>query len=120
MGLCDLLSAPDAVLTIMPEAGRFRFTLRLTPKGGRDQIDGWSEDADGRPVLKARVCAVPEDGKANAALISLLAKTLRVPKSAVVIVSGTTARQKQIEITGDCASLATRLQAPSALRIAAS
>lgn len=95
------------------EAGSFRFALKLTPKGGRDRLDGWSEDSAGRPFLKARVSAVPEDGKANAALVALLAKALNVPKSAVTIVSGTTARQKQIAVTGDADALAARLAAPA-------
>ncbi|MDG2521142.1 DUF167 family protein [Caulobacter segnis] len=77
-----------------------RIAVRLTPRGGRDRIDGWDKDGDGRPFLKARVSAPPEDGKANAALVVLIAKSLGVPKSAVTIASGQTARLKQIEIEG--------------------
>ena len=55
-----------------------RFRVRLTPKGGRDAIEGWWRDAAGRSALKARVAAPPEDGKANTALISLVAQTLEV------------------------------------------
>ncbi|MET0337968.1 MAG: DUF167 family protein [Caulobacter sp.] len=77
-----------------------RIAIRLTPRGGRDRIDGWDRDGEGRPYLKARVSAPPEDGKANAALVVLLAKALGVPKSAVKIASGQTARLKQIEIEG--------------------
>ncbi len=87
------------------------FTVRLTPKGGRDAIDGWSKAADGKDVLKVRVSAVPEDGKANAALTQLLAKALGVAKSAVSIVGGHTARVKRIEIGGDAAALQARLTA---------
>ena len=85
--------------------------LRLTPKGGRDAVEGWAIGADGKLYLKARVRAVPEDGKANAALIELLAKTLSVPKSAVRIAAGGSARMKRIEIAGDGAALAARLEA---------
>lgn len=76
------------------------FHLRLTPKGGRDAIEGWETASDGNEHLKARVRAVPEDGKANAALIALLAKTLSVPKSSITILAGATSRLKRIEISG--------------------
>ena len=85
--------------------------VRLTPKGGRDAVEGWSQGSDGLPYLKARVRAVPEDGKANAALVDLLCATLKVPKSAVRIASGGSARLKRIEIAGDGAVLAARLEA---------
>ena len=85
--------------------------VRLTPKGGRDAVEGWMQGADGASFLKARVRTVPEDGKANAALTELLAETLSVPKSAVRIVAGGSARLKRIEIAGDGATLAARLEA---------
>lgn len=68
-------------------------------------------DAAGRMLLKARVRAVPEDGKANAALLKLLAKTIGVPKSAVTLVAGHTSRVKTLRLTGDAARLATALNA---------
>ncbi len=74
------------------------FLLRLTPKGGRDAVDGWSAGADGAELLKARVASPPEDGKANAALIALLAKTLAVPKTTIAIVAGETSRIKTIHL----------------------
>jgi uncharacterized protein (TIGR00251 family) len=86
-----------------------RIPVRLTPKGGRDAIDGWREGADGKRVLAARVAAPPEDGKANAALIRLMAKTLGVAKSQVRIVTGETSRMKILEVAGDSPSLAARL-----------
>jgi len=85
-----------------------RFRVRLTPKGGRDAIDGWWTDGTGR-ALKARVAAPPEDGKANAALIGLLAQALDVRKSDVRIASGTASRVKTVEVAGDAARLAARL-----------
>ncbi len=77
-----------------------RLPVRVTPKGGRDAVDGWALDPAGRPYLKVRVSAVAADGQANAALTAFLAKTLKAPKSAVRIVSGETARLKMIEIEG--------------------
>ena len=88
-----------------------RFSVRLTPKGGRDALEGWIKDADGNLHLKARVSALPEDGKANKALIALLSKQLDAPKSAIRIVSGEIARLKVVEITGNTAALKAHLQA---------
>jgi uncharacterized protein len=84
--------------------------VRLTPKGGRDAVEGWAAASDGTVHLKARVRAAPENGKANTALIALLADVLDVPKSAVKIASGTTGRLKRIEIAGNGAALAARLE----------
>ena len=91
--------------------GGVSFHVRLTPRGGRDAVDGWSNAANGSTHLKARVSAVPEDGKANAALVALVAKTLDVAKSSVSIVSGQTARLKRLEVRGDAAKLRERLLA---------
>lgn len=74
--------------------------VRLTPRGGRDSVDGWSLDGDGRPYLKVRVSSPPVDGAANAALLAFLAKTLKVPRSAVRLAAGDTARVKRLEIEG--------------------
>jgi len=81
--------------------GHVRLSVRLTPGGGRDAIDGVEQHADGRAYVKARVSAVPEDGKANKALIVLLAKKLRLPKSSITIISGETARKKILRIDTD-------------------
>ena len=79
--------------------------LRVTPRGGRDAIDGVETLSDGRSVLKLRVRAVADGGEANRAVIELLAKALGVPKASVRLVSGATARLKQIAISGDPAHL---------------
>jgi uncharacterized protein YggU (UPF0235/DUF167 family) len=91
--------------------GGVSFHVRLTPKGSRDAVDGWGDAANGAVHLKARVSAVPEDGKANASLVALVAKTLDVAKSQVSIVSGQTARVKRIEVSGDVTKLRERLLA---------
>ncbi len=83
--------------------------VRLTPKGGRDALEGAETRADGQSVLKARVRAVPEDGKANDALVALLAKSLKIPSSRVTIVSGATSRHKALALEGDPAGLAESL-----------
>jgi uncharacterized protein (TIGR00251 family) len=84
-------------------------TVRLTPKGGRDEVGGIQTLADGHMVLKARVRAAPTEGQANAALIALLAKTLDVARSKVTLAAGDTSRIKRIAIAGDGAALAARL-----------
>jgi uncharacterized protein (TIGR00251 family) len=90
-------------------SGRLRVRVRLTPRGGRDRIDGFAADAKGGRVLKVRVAAPPVDGAANAALVRLMAKALGVPRSAVRIASGEASRTKTLEIAGDAAVLAARL-----------
>lgn len=85
-------------------------TVRLTPRGGRDAIDGVEAMSDGRMALKARVRAVAEDGKANAALVALLAGVLRIPKSDVVVSAGHTARVKTLALSGDPSVLAAALR----------
>ena len=84
--------------------------IRLTPKGGRDALDGIETLADGRSVLKARVRAAPTEGEANAALVLLIAKALDVPRRTVTLAAGETSRIKRIEIEGDGATLAARLE----------
>jgi uncharacterized protein YggU (UPF0235/DUF167 family) len=74
--------------------------VRLTPRGGRDAVDGWALDADGRAYLKVRVASPPVDGAANAALLAFLAKTLKLPRSAVRPAAGETARVKRLELDG--------------------
>jgi uncharacterized protein (TIGR00251 family) len=85
--------------------------VRLTPKSARDAIEGVEATDDGRAHLKARVRAVPEDGKANAALEKLLAKWLGLAPRDISIASGATSRLKQIRISGDPEVLALKLVA---------
>jgi uncharacterized protein len=74
--------------------------VRLTPKGGRDAIDGINALADGRAVLTVRVRALPAGGEANEALIGLIAKAAGVRSRDVTIVAGATARLKRLTISG--------------------
>ena len=82
--------------------------LRLTPKASRNAIAGVGVDGNGQQV-RATVTAVPENGKANTALIKLLAKTAKWPKSSVEIVAGHTDRNKVLEISGDPDALIAQL-----------
>jgi uncharacterized protein (TIGR00251 family) len=91
-------------------------TCRLTPKGGRDAIDGVATLADGTPVLLVRVRAAPEDGKANAALRRLIAETLGVAASQARLVAGAKSRLKQVAVAGEAKALAERLAWVSAAK----
>ena len=75
-----------------------RLTVRVQPNASADRIGDWETDAAGRTYLKVRVRAVPEDGKANAAVEKLVAKWLGVPKSAVKVVTGLKSRLKGLDI----------------------
>ena len=84
--------------------------LRVTPRGGRDDIDGVETLANGRTVVKVRVRAIADGGEANHAVTELLAKALGVPKAKVRILSGVTSRLKQIAVDGDPVKLGDTLR----------
>jgi uncharacterized protein len=85
-------------------------SVRLTPRGGRDAIEGIGTLSDGRAVLRARVRAAPSEGEANAALQTLLARKLGVPARNVHLVAGASARLKRVKIEGDGTALAARIE----------
>lgn len=87
------------------DAGGLLLSLRVTPNAAVDRLEGTELRDDGTAVLRLRVTAVPDKGKANAAVIALLAKALGLPKSSITIVSGETARLKTLRLTGDPAAL---------------
>lgn len=67
--------------------------VKATPKAARDEIKGWRDGA-----LQVRVTVVPEDGKANAAILALMAKACGVPKSAFQLAQGETSRLKTFRV----------------------
>jgi uncharacterized protein len=99
-----------------PVAGGVNLVVRLTPKSGRDVIDGTEVMSDGRPVLKIRVQATPSDGAANAALIKLIARTVGVPPRDVSLLAGVTSRIKRLNISGDGPTLVAALEKIAASR----
>lgn len=90
-------------------AGGIAVRVRVQPKAARDAVEGMVEDAAGEVRLRMRVRAAPDRGAANAAAAALLAMALRVPKSAVTVSAGHTARNKTLEVAGDAPALETAL-----------
>ena len=103
------MAAPVADLPLHAVADGVRLAVRLTPKASRNAVQGVAADADGGRVLKVAVTAVPENGKANEALIKLLAKEWKLPKTAFTLVAGATDRRKALHIAGDPAALTAHL-----------
>ena len=91
-------------------AGGLIVVVRLTPKGGRDEIDRVERLSNGKWVLKARVRAVASEGEPNDALMRLLAKSLDVAPRRVSLIAGATARIKRLMIAGDGKVLAAALE----------
>ena len=92
------------------EADGLLILIRLTPRGGRDAIDGIAQLADGRSVLKVRVRAAPSEGEANAALMKLIAKSLGVAMRNVSLVAGASTLLKYLRLSGAGAMLAATLE----------
>jgi hypothetical protein len=88
-----------------------RLSIRLTPKASADRLGGIVVDDAGRAALKAQVTAAPEGGKANAALIKLLAKSLDLPRTTLSVVSGHAHRTKLVHVAGDPDALESRIVA---------
>ena len=95
---------------VSPCRGGVRVTVRLTPRAAASRVTGMALDDAGTRALKVSVTAPPEDGKANAALLKLLAKVCGRPPSALAIVSGLQHRIKVVAIAGDPPALMRRLE----------
>lgn len=99
----------NSVSPVSARADGVTVSIRLTPKASANRIQGLAQEADGGCVLKAAVTAAPEKGKANAALIKLLAKAWSLPKTSLTVISGATDRNKVLHIDGDPALLTKRI-----------
>ena len=84
--------------------------VRVTPRARAARIDGPREDGEGGVRLEVAVTEAPDGGRANAALVALLAREWRLPKSALAVVSGAAARHKTIGISGDPGTLMAKLR----------
>ena len=94
-----------------PIAGGVALHLRVTPRAGGDRIEGAETLADGRAVLRVRVAAVPDRGRANAAVLALVAGALGVARGALTLAAGETARLKTVHIAGTVETLAAQIEA---------
>lgn len=94
-----------------PTSAGLVLTVRLTPNAGRDEIPGPDDRPGAAPALRVRVAAAPEKGKANQALCALLAEHLALPKSAIEVISGHTARAKKVLLKGNAKILGRRVNA---------
>lgn len=109
MGVClagvpALSAAPADPVFLRRNPGGVTVQLRVQPRARRTALERTPEGA-----LKAAVTAAPEDGKANDAVVALLAQAWRLPKSTFEIVRGGTAREKTLMVAGDPAVLADRI-----------
>jgi uncharacterized protein len=91
-------------------ANGVRVRIRLTPRASANRLAGLVAEADGGVALKVTVTAVAEDGKANAALLDLLAGFWRLPKRNLALIAGATSRRKLVHIAGDTTSLLRMLE----------
>ena len=88
-----------------------RITIRLMPRGRGDRIEGVGRSADGAAVLRVSVGAPPAEGRANDALLRLLAKEWGIRRRDLAIVAGLKSRNKVVDVAGDSDALLARLGA---------
>jgi uncharacterized protein len=95
-----LVSRTDSGVTV---------AVQVTPKARRQRIDGVVVGRDGRPAIRVAVTAAPENGRANAAVVALLARAWRIPKSSIAVRSGASGRRKVLSVSGDPSVLEERI-----------
>lgn len=80
-----------------------KLALKVTPGAKKNEVLGWEDDYPqvGR-VLKVKIAAPPVEGKANKEIVLFLAKLLKVTKSSIEVIHGTSGRIKLVEIPDDC------------------
>jgi len=106
-----LARASSTELPLSVAGDGVRIAVRLTPRARADRIDGIARLADGSLVLKAAVTAPPEDGRANEALLRLLADAWKQPRRDLSLAAGAKSRNKLVHVAGDPAVLLRRIAA---------
>ncbi len=99
-----------AALPVISRNDGVTVAIRLTPGASANRIDGLASLEEGGTALRARVTAAPENGKANAALIRLLAKAWKLPKTRLTVTAGAKHRRKTVHVAGDPKILLPQLQ----------
>jgi uncharacterized protein (TIGR00251 family) len=99
----------DLLLSIA--ANGVRVAIRLTPRGRGDRVEGIVRGADGATALQVSVTAPPAEGRANDALLRLLAKRWGVARRDLAIVAGLKSRNKLVHVAGDPEALLGKLRA---------
>ena len=87
-----------------------RVALRVTPRAASSRVQGVEVNGAGQAHLAVRISAPPEGGKANAALIKLLARRWRLPQRSLELVSGAGTRHKVLHVHGSPDALIARLR----------
>jgi uncharacterized protein (TIGR00251 family) len=103
------ITLPDSPLS--PARDGLRVAIRLTPRAKADRVLAVATATEGRQVVRASVTAAPENGRANEALLQLLARAWRLPRRELAIVAGGGSRHKTVHIAGDPRQLLDRLSA---------
>lgn len=96
---------------LIPARESLKLAVRLTPRAKADRVLGVAATAEGKRVVRVSVTAPPEDGRANEALLQLLARVWQLSRRDLAIVAGTTSRHKTVSVAGDPRQLAGRLGA---------
>lgn len=107
MASAKLSKAPVSPFTMT--ASGLRVAVRLSPKSSHNRVAGIEDDGRGGAVLKVKVTAAAEHGKANKALIKLLSKSWRLAASSISLVSGAKDRNKVLLIEGNGRALVAKL-----------
>jgi uncharacterized protein (TIGR00251 family) len=94
---------------IIPTRDGVRVAIRLSPRARSEGLFGVSPLAEGGLVVKASVTAPAQNGRANEALLQLLAKAWRLPRRDLSIVAGATRRSKTVRVAGDPQQLIAKL-----------
>jgi uncharacterized protein len=96
-------------------AGGVRVRVRLSPRARANRLEGIARLAGGAAFLKASVNAPPLDGRANDALLRLLAREWAVPRRDLAVVAGAKSRRKSVHIAGTPSDLLKRVGAALAV-----
>lgn len=91
----------SADLPVSAHPRGLRLAVRLTPRAGRNAVQGVTEEPDGRRVARLQIAAPPVEGEANAALVAFVARSLGLPRRHVSILSGETGRTKLLLLEGE-------------------